>query len=146
MNIQAKFFGKNQTEMGKLCNVKQNTYNAYLSGSRVLTGERAELIRDALTPLILFIDGANIKSAEYVASILLLLNHYDVITPLEDFYNAMRDSKRIIVITDDKTPFLKLIAKAFEDSGLPEIPTRGIFVGENIDFLPSLKEGVLRES
>lgn len=138
----AKFFGKNQTEMGKLCNVKQSTYNAYLSGSRVLTDERAKLIRDALTPSILFIDGANIKSAEYVASILLLLNHYDVITPLEDFFGAMRDSKRIIVITDDKTPFLNLIAKAFEDSGLPEIPTRGIFVGENIDFPPSLKEGL----
>ena len=133
----AKFFGKNQTEMGKLCNVKQSTYNAYLSGSRVLTDERAELIRDALTPLILFIDGANIKPAEYVASILLLLNHYDVITPLEDFYDAMRDSKRIIVITDDKTPFLALITKALEESGLPEIPIRGILVGENDELTSS---------
>ena len=46
------------------------------------------------------------------------------------FADTLKQGKRVIVITDEKAPYLALIEQALLDSGLRHIPTRGLKIND----------------
>lgn len=89
-----------------------------------------EKVLARITPKVLFMNHS--PQTPTVVGAMLAYDQIDVVEHEPDAFNAaLKQGLKIAVITNDKAPFLELIAKALEESGLPHIPTRGIKIGDD---------------
>lgn len=98
------------------------------SGNLMLATETVERYIKLLTPKVRFIHG---RCAETVASVIAQLE--DGVAVIDDpifFADLLRTGQMIIVVTADKEPYIALIEQALLDSGLQQIPARGLKINE----------------
>lgn len=125
------FFGLNQKEMAQFAQLAQNTYSEYEDGTKSIPEKRLFNLINNLPPHVLFVSGKGALSlAESLsASDSHALSIDAIVDSAEAFHAALRvPANRVAVITNNKQLFLELIEQALKDSGLPNIPTRGLKV------------------
>ena len=122
--------GMSQTQMAAKVGIKQGSYSRIESGKDSASERLLSRIIEQVTPHVLFINHS--PSTPTIINAMLSIKQIDIAEHEPDAFNAaLKQGLKIAVITDDKSPFLDMIAKAVEESGLPVIPTRGILVNEN---------------
>lgn len=108
----------------------QSTLSKAESGESTLATETLGRYIELLTPHVLFISG-NARDAGLIASAYIVSGEQKTITETPDgFAELLKMGLDIVVLTDDKTPYLALIEQAMLDSGLQHIPTRGLKINE----------------
>lgn len=108
----------------------QSTISKAESGELTLATDTLHRYIGLLTPCVLFISG-NQRDAGLIASAYILSGEKKVIVEsLEGFADLLKMGLDIVVLTDDKAPYLALIKQALLDSGLQHIPTRGLKINE----------------
>lgn len=123
-----------QDQASAMLELSQGAISRAEDGALTLASERESRYIKLLTPRVLFIGGDQ-HYAEFIASFLITIKKQEVITEaIEGFYDLLRTGKDIVVITNDKTPFLKLIEKAITESGLPKIPYEGVKILDNSEI------------
>lgn len=120
-----------QVRASAMLELSQGAISKAEDGTLTLATERVNRYISLLTPKAEFI-GGNQHYAEFIASYYIATKQPKTITEkIEGFYDLLRAGKDIIVITNDKTPFLQLIEQALAESGLPTIPTSGVRISES---------------
>lgn len=108
----------------------QSTLSKAESGESTLATETLGRYIELLTPYVLFISG-NARDAGLIASAYILSGEKKVIVEsLEGFADLLKMGLDIVVLTDNKEPYLTLIKQALAESGLPSIPTRGLKIDD----------------
>ena len=124
-----KWSCKTQVEFAKVIGIKQGTYSHIESGKSSASSALIDRVIEQCTPSVLFIQPS--PATPTIASAMVLAGQMDVLVCDPDaFAPTLKQGKRVIVITDDKTHYLALIKQALDDSGLSHIPTSGIKVNE----------------
>jgi DNA-binding XRE family transcriptional regulator len=132
MNINQlrKWTGLNQEQFAAKIGIARAALTKIETGGACASTRLIDSIINTYSPHVLFI--AHHPSTPAIALGMIVAEQMDMIEHEPDAFNAaLKQSQRIIVITNDKAPFLELIDKALEESGLPHIPTRGIKIGED---------------
>ena len=120
---------KTQVEFAKVLGIKQGTYSDIENGKSPASSALIDRVIEQCTPSVLFIQPSNY--AQMIASAMLSVGQMDILAHDPDaFADTLKQGKRVIVITDEKAPYLALIKQALADSGLSHIPTSGIKVNE----------------
>lgn len=113
-----------------LCLKNQSTISKAESGELTLATDTLQRYVELLTPHVLFING-NQRDAGLIASAYILSGEKKVIVEsLEGFSGLLRMGLDIVVLTEEKAPYLALIKQALLDSGLRHIPTRGLKIND----------------
>ena len=124
-----KWSCKTQVEFSEMLGIKQGTYSDIESGKSSASSALIDRAIEQCTPAVLFIKPS--PATPTIASAMVLAGQMDVLVCDPDaFAPTLKQGKRVIVITDDKTHYLALIKQALADSGLSHIPTSGIKVNE----------------
>lgn len=105
-------------------NVKQPLIAGYESGRVSPTPRVINAMIDKFTPVVLFLNDC--EQSKIVAGAMVMAGQMDCIADAANIDQHLRGGLRIIVIADDKEPFLQQIADAQAGSGLPHTPVRGI--------------------
>ena len=129
MNVKKlrEWTGLNGTDFAAKIGISQSTLSGIEKAARIQDAPSARLINamiDKFTPTVLFLNDC--EQSRVVADAMLLAGQVDCIAGTGDISPLLSCGLRIIVITDDKEPFLQQIAGAQAESGLPHIPVRGI--------------------
>lgn len=123
------FFSLNQLQMASFAQLAQSTYSEYEDGTKPIPDKRLINLIQNLPPHVLFIAG---EGASGLAESLSALGDHAlsidvIVSDAQQLYSALRvPANRIAVITDDKSLFLEVIKEALTESGLPNIPVRGL--------------------
>ena len=121
--------GLNGVYFANKINVKQPLIAGYESGKISPPPRVISAMIDKFTPVVLFLNDCS--QARIVADAMLLAGQMDCVSDAANINQHLRDGLRIIVIADDKEPFLQQIADAQVESGLPNIPVRGINIEDD---------------
>ena len=129
MNVRKlrEWTGLNGVDFAAKIGISQSTLSGIEKAVRAQDAPSARLINamiDKFTPTVLFLNDC--EQSRVVADAMLLAGQMDCIADAENIGQKLKGGLRIIVITDDKEPFLRHIADAQVESGLPTIPVRGI--------------------
>ena len=124
-----KWSCKTQVEFSEMLGIKQGTYSDIENWKSPASSALIDRAIEQCTPAVLFIKPSPVTST--IASAMVLAGQMDILAHDPDaFADTLKQGKRVIVITDDKTHYLALIKQALADSGLSHIPTSGIKVNE----------------
>ena len=129
MNVKKlrEWTGLNGVDFAAKIGISRSALSGIEKAVRAQDAPSARLISvmiDKFTPTVLFLTGC--EQSKIVANAMLLAGQMDCIDNAGDIVQQLKSGLRIIVITDDKEPFLQQIAGAQAESGLPCIPVRGI--------------------
>ncbi len=117
--------GLNQYQFAANCSIDQGGLSKIEAGTSSATSKLKERIIDAVTPTVLFIRHS--EKTPDIVNAMLVVGQIDCVEHDPDLFNAaLKNGKRIAVVTDNKQPFLELIEQALAESGLPYIPMQGI--------------------
>ena len=124
-----KWSCKTQVEFSEMLGIKQGTYSDIESGKSPASSALIDRAIEQCTPAVLFIKPSPVTST--IASAMVLAGQMDILAHDPDaFADTLKQGKRVIVITDEKAPYLALIEQALLDSGLRHIPTRGLKIND----------------
>lgn len=129
MNVKKlrEWTGLSGVDFAAKIGISQSTLSGIEKAVRAQDAPSARLINamiDKFTPVVLFMNDC--EQSRIVADAMLLAGQMDCIADAASIDQHLRSGRRIIVITDYKRPFLRQIADAQAESGLPHIPVRGI--------------------
>ena len=129
MNVKKlrEWTGLNGVDFAAKVGISQSTLSGIEKAVRAQDAPSARLISvmiDKFTPTVLFL--TDCEQSKIVADVMVMAGQMDCIAGTDDISPLLSCGLRIIVITDDKEPFLQQIAGAQAESGLPTIPVRGI--------------------
>ena len=129
MNVKKlrEWTGLNGVDFAAKIGISRSALSGIEKAVRAQDAPSARLISvmiDKFTPTVLFLNDC--EQSKIVADSMLLAGQLDCIAGTGDISPQLKSGLRIIVITDDKEPFLQQIAGAQAESGLPTIPVRGI--------------------
>ena len=129
MNVKKlrEWAGLNGVDFAAKIGISRSALSGIEKAVRAQDAPSARLISamiDKFTPTVLFMNDC--EQSKMVADSMLLAGQMDCIADAENIEQHLKGGLRIIVITDDKEPFLQQIAGAQAESGLPHIPVRGI--------------------
>ena len=120
---------KTQVEFAKVLGIKQGTYSDIENGKSPASSALIDRVIEQCTPSVLFIQPS--PATPTTASAMVLAGQMDILAHDPDaFADTLKQGKRVIVITDEKAPYLALIEQALLDSGLRHIPTRGLKIND----------------
>ena len=121
--------GLSGADFANKINVKQPLIAGYESGKVMPPPRVISAMIDKFTPVVLFL--GDCPQSRIVASVMVMAGQVDCIADTANIDQHLKSGLRIIVITDDKEPFLQQIADAQVESGLPNIPVRGINIEDD---------------
>ena len=122
--------GLSQTQMAEKAGIKQGSYSRIESGKDSASERLLKNLVEQVTPHVLFINHS--PQTPTIVNAMLSIKQIDIVEHEPDAFNAaLKKGLKIAVITNEKAPFLELITKALEESGLPHIPALGIKIGES---------------
>ena len=129
MNVRKlrEWTGLNGVDFAAKIGISQSTLSGIEKAARTQDAPSARLISamiDKFTPVVLFLNDC--EQSRVVAGAMVMAGQMDCIADAENISQHLKSGLRVIVITDDKEPFLCKIADARAESGLPTIPVRGI--------------------
>lgn len=129
MNVKKlrEWAGLNGVDFAAKIGISPSTLSGIEKAVRAQDAPSARLINamiDKFTPVVLFLNDC--EQSKITADVMLIAGQMDCIADAENISQRLKSGLRIIVITDDKEPFLCKIADAQTESGLPTIPVRGI--------------------
>lgn len=124
------WLGLTQVEMAGRLGIRQGTLSDIINGKARPSENLLMKAADVFSPHVLFVSPS--KHTDMIISAMLAIGQIDEVIEQEssDFEHLLKEGLTIAVVTNDKEPYLTLIAKALEASGLSCIPTRGLKVSE----------------
>lgn len=122
--------GLNQARFAAKAGVDQGGLSKILAGDSTPSAKLLLQLIERSTPTVLFINHS--PHTHIIANAMINANQLDVLEHNPDaFDTALKSGLMTGVITDNKEPFLALIDSAIAESGLPAIPTSGIWINED---------------